>query len=242
MNQVKGTITGPRYEKRYDRDGVPYKDYTFEVNDHKYTAQIKEDIYLGDGMKVLMSIKPGSTSEVLAGYCIKEGYSWGKDAKHLKAEVSQFEKYNFLQGRITEKQKSTTGSVYMNRSAISNRGSKISYTIVMGNDEFHASRDEGEYLQVGMNIAVVLDKKDSIIILDRDANKYLGLSKPYFIIFLLVMVIFNGYMYFAKQTPFPNFKMVLIVIDVFLLLATILSIAAFRATSSAKRFLLSKIG
>ncbi len=241
MNNVKGIITKCKYEKKYDADGIPYKDYFIIVDNQKYTTQIKEQIYLEEGMTVVLDIKPNSANEVIAGYCLKEGYTWGKNPGKLKTEISRFEKYNFLEGTILEKQKSTTGSIYMNRSAMSNRGSRISYTIVLKNSDFHVSRDEGEYLQVGMNIAVVLDQKTSVIILNKDANKFLGLSKPYFIIFLLAIILFNGYMYYSKQTPFPNPKMVLIVVNVFLGLAVLLSLATFRATRSAKKFLLSKI-
>ena len=241
MNHIKGVITKCKFEKKYDGDGIPYKDYVITIDNQEYTAQIKEQIYLEEGMKVLLDIKPGAANEVIAGYCLKEGYKWGKNTGDLKNEISRSEKYDFLEGRIVEKRKSTTGSVYMNRSAISNRGSRISYTIVMENSDFHASRDEGEYLQAGMDIAVVLDQKMPVVILDKGSNKFLGLSKPYFIIFFLAMILFNGYMFYSKQTPFPNPKMVLIVVNVFLGFAFILSLVTFRTTSSAKKFLLSKI-
>ena len=241
MNRIKGIIMNCKFEKKYDTDGIPYKDYVIVIDNQKYTAKIKEQIYLDEGMTVLMEIKPNSINEVNSGYCLKEGYSWGSNGKDIKNEISLHEKYDFLEGRITEKRKSTTGSIYMNRSSLSNRGSKISYTIVLENSEFHASTDEGKYLQVGMEIAVVLNQKSSVIILDKGSNKFLGLSKPYFIIFLLAMILFNGYIYYSKQTPFPNTKMVAIVVNIFLGLAFILSLATFSITSSAKKFLLSKI-
>lgn len=241
MNHIKGVITECKFEKKYARDGVAYKNYVIIVNNQKYTAPVNEQIYLQEGMTVLLDINPNSANEVIAGYCLKEDYTWGKNPGKLKNEVAQSEKYNFLEGPILEKQKSTTGSIYMNRSALSNRGSRISYTIVLENSNFHVSRDEGEYLQAGMNIAAVLDNDTSVIVLDKDANKYLGLSRPYYIIFLLAIILFNGYMYFSKQTPFVNYKVALIVVNIFLVLAFILSFATFRITSSAKKFLLSKI-
>lgn len=241
MNHIKGVITKCEFEKKYDGDGVAYKDYVIVIDGQKYTAQIKEQIYLDQGMNVLMDIKPNSANEVVSGYCLKEGYTWGKNGGNLKNEVSSFEKFDFLEGRILEKHKLTTGSIYMNRSALSNRGSRISYTIVLENSDFHASRDEGEYLQVGMNIAVALKEKMPVVILDKDSNKYLGLSKPYFIIFLLAMIVFNGYVYYSKEVPFPNTKMVVIVVNIFLGLAFMLSLATFRVTSRAKKILLSKI-
>ncbi len=241
MDHIKGVIINCKFEKKYDRDGNPYKDYMLIVDNQKYTTQVKEQIYLQDGMTVVLNLKPGSANEVTAGYCVKEGYGWGEHAKGLKAETSQSDKYGFVEGTIVEKQKTTTGSIYMNRSALSNRGSRIGYNILLENSEFHVSRDEGEYLQVGMSVAVVLDQKDSVIILDKGNNKYLGLSKPYYILFLLAIIIFNGYMYYAKQTPFANFKVVLIVVNVFLVLACLLSVATFRVTDSAKKFLFSKI-
>jgi len=67
MNHVKGTITRQTYVKKYDADGIPYKDYELYVNNLKYTARIKEDIYLENGMMVLLDVNPGSVNKVLAG-------------------------------------------------------------------------------------------------------------------------------------------------------------------------------
>lgn len=244
MNQniVKGIITSCKFETKYDINGIACKDYVLTIGGQKYTTRIKEDIYLQEDMTVVLQINPGSPAEAVAGFCIKEGYLWGQKPKSLKKEAARFEKYDFLEGTILEKRKSTTGSIYMNRSALSNRGSKIAYTIVLesGND-FHVSRDEGEYLQAGMNIAVVLNQKDSVIILDKGADKVLGLSKPYFIFFLLAIIVFNGYMYYSNQTHFANFKMVFLVANIFLGLGFLLSFATFRITGSAKKFLLSKV-
>ncbi len=241
MNQIKGIITTCKFEKKYDRDGISYKDYVINVNNQQYTTQIKEQIYLQVGMTVLLAIKPDSANEVMAGYCLKEGYTWGENAGKLKKEVAPTEKYNFLEGTILEKQKSTTGSIYMDRTQLASWRSRIGYTIVLENSSFHVSNDEGEYLQVGMNIAAVLDKNTSVIILDKAADKYLGVSQPYYIIFLLAIILFNGYMYFSKQTPFVNINVVLIVVNIFLVLAGIISFATFRITNSAKKFLLSKM-
>ena len=241
MNQIKGIITTCKFEKKYDRDGISYKDYVINVNNQQYTTQIKEQIYLQAGMTVLLAIKPDSANEVMAGYCLKEGYTWGENAGKLKKEVAPTEKYNFLEGTILEKQKSTTGSIYMDRTQLASWRSRIGYTIVLENSSFHVSNDEGEYLQVGMDIAAVLDKNTSVIILDKAADKYLGVSQPYYIIFLLAIILFNGYMYFSKQTPFVNINVVLIVVNIFLVLAGIISFATFRITNSAKKFLLSKI-
>ena len=242
MDQVKGVITKCEYQDKYDLDGIKYKDYVFTVDKKIYTTHIKEKIYLERGMEVVLSIKPGTANEVVAGYCLKEDYTWGPKANALRNQTSQFDKWKFMEGTVVEKQKSTTGSIYMSRSFMSSRGSRISYTIVLDNGEFHASVYEGEYLQVGMNVAVVLDQNSPVIILDKDRNKYLGLAKPYFIAFLIAIVLFNGYMYYGDRTIFPNFKSVLIVINVFLVLALLLSIVTFRTTSTAKKFLLSKIG
>ena len=241
MNQIKGIITTCKFEKKYDRDGISYKDYVINVNNQQYTTQIKEQIYLQAGMTVLLAIKPDSANEVMAGYCLKEGYTWGENAGKLKKEVAPTEKYNFLEGTILEKQKSTTGSIYMDRTQLASWRSRIGYTIVLENSSFHVSNDEGEYLQVGMDIAAVLDKNTSVIILDKAADKYLGVSQPYYIIFLLAIILFNGYMYFSKQTPFVNINVVLIVVNIFLVLAGIISFATFRITNSAKKFLLSKM-
>jgi hypothetical protein len=246
MNQniVKGILTSCKYETKYDLNGVSFKDYILIIENQKYTAQVKESIYLQDGMTVVLEINPNSKNEVISGLCIKEGYRWGPNPGKLKKEISPFEKYGFLEGTILEKRKSTTGSIYMNRSALSNRGSRVSYTIVLAANDFHVSRDEGEYLQVGMNIAVVLNKKDSVLILDKGANKYLGLSKPYFIIFLLALIAFNGYMYYlnhTNQTHTFNFNVTLVIINIFLIAAFLLSLATFYTTNSAKKFLLSAI-
>ena len=95
MNHIKGVITKCTFEKKYDGDGIPYKDYVILVNNLEYTAQIKEQIYLQEGMTVVMDIKPNSANEVISGYCLKEGYTWGKNTGTLKNKVSRFEKYDF---------------------------------------------------------------------------------------------------------------------------------------------------
>jgi hypothetical protein len=241
QNIVKGVLQNCTYEKKYDLNGIEFRDYVLTIDGMKYRTQIKEPIYLQNGMKIILQVKSDSVNEAIAGYCVKEGYSWGRDGGNLKNMAAHSEKYDFLEGIILEKRKSTTGSIYMNRSALSNRGSKISYTIVLGDNDFHVSGDEGEYLQVGMNIAVVLNQNDSVIIWDKDAGKYLGLSKPYFIVFLMAMILFNGYIYFSKQTPFENVKLVLIVVNVFLVLGCLLSFATFRTTNAAKKFLLKSV-
>jgi hypothetical protein len=234
---IKGVITDCRHEIKYDPDGNAFKDYVFKIGKQQYTAQVKADFYLQEEMTVSLELKPGSASEVVSGYCIKEGYAWGEDASRLKKTISRDEKYDFLEGRIIEKRKSTKGSIYMNRD---NDGSRVSYTIVMENGEFGASRDEGDYLQVGMEIAVVIEKKESIVILDKAANKYLGLSTPYFILFLLALVGYNGYVLYLAQhnssSPVASTAS-LVVINVFLLLAFVLSFLSYRVTSAAKRFL-----
>jgi hypothetical protein len=110
----------------------------------------------------------------------------------------------------------------------------------MENGEFGASRAEGEYLQIGMEIAVVIDKKQSVIILDKAADKYIGLSKPYFILFLIAMVSYNGYVLYLHQNNLSSpvaSTASLVVINVFLALAFVLSYLTYRATTAAKRFL-----
>ena len=99
-------------------------------------------------------------------------------------------------------------------------------------------------MQVGMNIAVVLDQNRSVIILDKGTNKFLGLGRPYFIVFLLALLCFNAWMYYlyqANQTHILNYKVTLIVVNIFLILASLLSIATFRITNVAKKFLLSAV-
>lgn len=44
MNQIKGIITACKFEKKYDADGIPYKDYVIIVDNQQYTTQIKEQI------------------------------------------------------------------------------------------------------------------------------------------------------------------------------------------------------
>ncbi len=241
MDQIRGIITTCEFEKKFDRDGISYKDYVITVNNQQYTTQIKEQIYLQNGMTVILGIKPGSSNEVIAGYCLKEGYTWGENPGKLKKGVGPTEKYNFLEGTILEKQKSTTGSIYMDRTQLASWRSRVGYTVVLENNSFHVSNDEGEYLQVGMDIAAVLEKNTSLIILDKAADKYLGVSHPYYIIFLLAIILFNGYFYFSKQTPFVNINLLVLIVNIFLVLAALLSFATFRITRTAKKFLLSKI-
>ena len=129
----------------------------------------------------------------------------------------------------------------MDRSSLGSWRSRIGYTIFLENSNFHVSNDEGECLQVGMDIAAVLDKNNSVIILDKAADKYLGISQPYYIIFLFAIILFYGYMYFSKQPLFVNFNLLVIIVNIFLVLAGILNFAVYRFTRTAKNFLRSKM-
>lgn len=239
MNYIKGTLTKCKYDEKYDNEGDAYKDYVLIVDNQKYTAQIKERIYLQEGMKLILSTD--ADNKVISGYCINEDYGWGANAKNLKSKIDSTEKYTFLEGTVTEKRKSNTGSINMAKDGMENAGTKISYTIFLGNIDFHASADEGKYLKIGMNIATVLEKNTPVIILDKEANKYLGLTKPYFIVFLGLIIAFNVFMHYTTLIPEKNIKVTQITLNIFLALATLLNIITYMKTSKAKEFLVSNM-
>ena len=81
--------------KKYDPDGIPYKGYVFNVDNQPYTTQIKEQIYLQEGMTVLLGIIPNSSNEVIAGYCLKEGYTWGENSGKLKKKLNHLKNIIF---------------------------------------------------------------------------------------------------------------------------------------------------
>lgn len=235
MNYIKGTLSKCKFEEKYDEEGDAFRDYILTVDNQKFSTKVKERIYLQEGMKVIMNAD--ADNKVISGYCINEDYGWGENPKNLKSKIDSTEKYVFLEGTVTEKRKSTSGSIDMSKDSMQNAGTKISYTIFLGNVDFHASADEGQYLKIGMNIATVLEKNTPVIILDKDANKYLGLSKPYFIVFILLIVALNAFAMYTDYIPADKKKMVQITLTIFLVLATLLNILTYMKTSKAKQFL-----
>lgn len=125
----------------------------------------------------------------------------------------------------------------MSRDTMENYGTKISYTIFLGDKDFHATQDEGEYLQVGMNIATVLEKNTPIIVYNKESKKYLGLTKPYFILMILITISIPFILKSTSVIPEDKKIVTQVVISIFLILAAILNLITYLKTAKAIKFL-----
>lgn len=237
---IRGIIHSCEATTRYDDDGNAYKDYSFSISHQKFSAKTADDFYLANGMEVILGLKEGSSSEVASGYCVKQGTKWGSNPNALKQGLSPADAFTFMQGRVSEKRKRVE-KTYDNREWYSNR---VGYDVYLGDKDFHAAYHFGEHLKPGMEIAVVLLDKDAVLVMDKGTGKMRGADKPYFLLLILMLLAFNAtmlYLYLSHQTERLNFKMVLIVLNVFLVLFTALSIVTYRKSRQARAFLRSNL-
>lgn len=239
-NTIRGTIQKCNQKTAYDPDGNEYKQTWITVGGTEYSAKLPRNLYLDVGMEVLLALKQGSPTEASDGFCVKMGYHWGENWKALEGQIDPSDRYEFIEGRVTEKRKSTDGAFDMTRSIINQ--TRISYTILMGEQQFHASQAEGEWLQIGMEIAVVLEENKPILIMDKKSGKLSENTKPFYILFLLMIAALVGtkiYLLQIGSTILPTSAVVILAI--FLLAFSALNIAVGIKTNRVKRFLMRKI-
>ncbi len=239
MSTVRGTIQKCDQKTAYDPDGNEYKQTWITVNGIEYLAKLPKNLYLEVGMEVMLALKQGSPAEASDGYCLKMGYHWGENWKALKGEIDPSDRYEFMEGRVTEKRKSTDGAFDLTRSIVNQ--TRISFTILMGEQKFHASQAEGEWLQIGMDIALVLEENKPVLIMDKKSGKLSENTKPYYILLLLMIAALIGtklYLLQIGSAILPTSAVV--VLAIFLLAFAALNIAVLIKSNRAKRFLLRK--
>jgi len=241
MESKKGIITKYDYTSKYDDDGIEYRDYTIYVDGKKYTSQTPKDLYLTEGAALIFDV---SGTEILAGFCPVQGIKWGKNAGKLSRQSSAEDRYVFVQGIVLEKRKETSSSTDFSKETLQ-RHQGVGYTVILEDEtRFNASSQFGEPVKSGMQIAVVLEKNSAVLLLDKTRGKLYGRQRPYFILFAILLIAFTTGMYYLQKTKpdlLVNFDTTLIVINIFLSLALLMSIYTFIKGRSSLKFLRSNL-
>lgn len=236
---LKGKITAAEHLVKYDDEGIEYWLYTITIDKKRYTSKTPKSLYLVNESPILCEVE---NDVILAGYCPKENYSWGKNVRRLKKQITASDKYEFIEGVVIEKRKQVSSDNDLSKDALySHRG--VGYTIVLKDRNFHASYIFGKPIKPDMPIAVVLEQNDAVLLQIKSTGKIIGMQKPYYILLTLMLMAFNATMYYlykANQTHLINFNMTLIVINIFLVLFTLLSIYTYVAGNEYKRFFKEK--
>jgi hypothetical protein len=239
-NTVRGTIQKCNQKTAYDRDGNEFKQTWITVDGTEYSAKLPRNLYLDVGMEVLLALKQGSPTEASDGYCVKMGYHWGENWKALQGQIAPDDRLEYIEGTVTEKRKSTDGAFDMTRSIINQ--TRISYTILIGEQQFHATQAEGEWLQIGMEIALVRKENEVVLIMDKKSGKFSQVTKPYFILFLALiggLIAAKVYLLSTGAELPPVYAV--IVLSIFLFLFGVLNVLSYNAFLQHKRFLQSKL-
>ncbi len=238
---IRGTIRKCSLKQAWDHDGNEYQQGWITLDRTEYTGKLPKEIRLYDGMEVVLSLKEGSEFELAAGYCVKTGDHWGENWKALKSQTDPMDAYDFVEGTVTEKRKSTDGYFDQTRSIVNQ--SRVSFTILMGEQQFRVSEAEGEWLKIGMDIALLRKENEVTLIMDKKTGKFSQVTKPYFILVLsLIGVLIAAKMYLVStgSEALPTYAV--IVLGIFLALFGLLNVLSYNAFLQQKRFLLGKLG
>jgi hypothetical protein len=238
---IRGTIRKCGLKKAWDHDGNEYQQGWITVERTEYTGKLPKELRLYDGMEVVLALKEGSESEIAAGYCVKTEDHWGENWKALKGQTDPMDAYDFMEGTVTEKRKSTDGYFDQTRSIVNQ--SRVSFTILMGEQQFHASEAEGEWLKIGMDIALVRKQNEVTLIMDKKTGQFSQLTKPYFILFLaLIVALVAVKMYLVSMGSEVLPMYAVIVLGIFFLLFGLLNLFSYNAFLQHKRFLMKNLG
>lgn len=238
---LKGKISAADYVVKYDDEGIEYRLYTITIDKKRYTSKTPKSLYLVNESPILCEIE---NDVILTGYCPKENCSWGKNVGRLKKQLDLSDKYEFIEGVVIEKRKQVTSNNDFTKDAMySHQG--VGYTVVLKDRNFHASYLFGKPIKPDMPIAVVLEQNDAVLLQIKSSGKIIGMQRPYYILLTLMLIAFNATMFYlfkTNQTHLINFKMTLIVINVFLVLFTLLSIAIYVKGNEVKKFFKQQLG
>ncbi len=232
---LKGKISESDYVVKYDDEGIEYRLYTITIDKKRYTSKTPKSLYLVNESPILCEVE---NDVILAGYCPKENCSWGKNVRRLKKQITASDKYEFIEGVVIEKRKQVSSDNDFTKDAMY-RNPGVGYTVVLKDRNFHASYLFGKPIKPDMPIAVVLEQNDAVLLQIKSTGKIIGQQRPYYILLTLMLIAFNATMFYlfkTNQTHLINFKMTLIVINVFLVLFTLLSIATYVQGNKVKKF------
>jgi len=243
MQIIKGKIDYSEHVNKYDDDGIEYKLYTITIDKKKYTSKLPKGLYLVNDVDIIAGINPENPSEIIAGYCPVNKINWGKNTRSLKRQTDPLEIYEFVEGTVLEKRKSSSVNSDFSRDTL-NSHTSVSYMIYIEGRDFNTSHQFGHKLKPGMEIAAVLQENSAVLVVDKKTGRITGKQRPYFILLFLMLVAFNVamyYVYYNKPDLIPSFKSVLIVINVFLVLFWALSIYTFLVGRKSMKFLNLKL-
>jgi hypothetical protein len=238
---LKGKISAADHAVKYDDEGIEYFLYTITIDKKKYTSKTPRGLYLSSDAPIVCEVE---NDVILAGYCPKENCSWGKNVRRLKKQITASDKYEFIEGVVIEKRKQVSSDNDFTKDAMY-RNQGVGYTVVLKDRNFHASYLFGKPIKPDMHIAVVLEQNDAVLLQIKSTGKIIGLQRPYYILLTLMLIAFNATMFYlfkTNQTHLINFKMTLIVINVFLVLFTLLSIATYVQGNKVKKFFKEQCG
>lgn len=241
MDIRKGIIQAYTYKNQFDDNGIEYRIFTLTIDEKKYTSRAPKNLYLTEGATIIFEC---SGTEITAAFCPIQGTSWGKNSGKLKRQTAATDRYAFVQGIVLEKRKETVSSADFSKD-LQQQHRGVGFTVVLKDEtRFNAAWQFGHPLKPDMEIAVVLEQNSAVLLLDKKRNKLYGRQKPYFILFALLLIAFTpGLYYLQKIKPdmLVNFNVTLVVINIFLGLALLLSIVTFIKGQSAKKFLYAEL-
>jgi hypothetical protein len=239
---IKGKITDANHLVKYDDEGLEYFLYTIFIDKKKYTSKTPKGIYLSRESAIVCEIE---NDIILAGYCPKEDYSWGKNVRQLKKKVGPTESYTFVHGRMIEKRKETFRSINQSDVDPGLFKTTTTFTVVLDNAQFRASEEDGKKIKAGDELAVVLFENAAVLMKNLNTGKYIGWKTPSFMIGLFIFLIaINLSIYYAElEHPglLVNPSMVYWVLNIVFGFILVVNISTFFGTRHAKRFMLEQL-
>jgi hypothetical protein len=239
---LKGKISAANHVVKYDDEGIEYFLYTITIDKKKYTSKTPRGLYLSSDSPIVFEVE---NDIILAGYCPREDYSWGKNVRRLKKQVDPTEMYTFVHGRMIEKRKETFRSVNQSDVDPSLFKTTTTFTVVLENAQFRVSEEDGKKIKADDELAVVLVENSAVLMKNLKTGKYIGWNTPYFMIGLFIFLIaMNVSINYAEQHHpglLINPSSVYWVLNIVFGFIFLVNVFSFFGTRHAKRFMLEQL-
>jgi len=241
MEIQKGIITDYRYIRKIDNENSRNNQLIVRINGKAYTSQTQSGLNLRVGTRIIFE---ASGSEITSAFCPSENISWGINSGKLKRTSTIIDRYEFIEGTILEKRNFVEDFIHVNESVSYYSEPPEGFTIILHDRSFTVSPAIAKSLKPGMQIAAVLEGNNSILIADKSNNRLYGKRRPYFVLFLFMLVAFNFWMYHSqkagKELPVSPLAMS-VAVNGLLGLFTVLSICACGKCRNVKKFMQSRL-
>jgi hypothetical protein len=231
----RGTISSADHVVKYDDEGIEYWVYTITVGGRRYTSRTQDGLYLVSGSPIVFETE---NDTIAAGYCPREDVGWGRNVGRLRKRADLSDKFEFVEGVVVEKRKRVSQTVNWSRDYLE-REPGVGYTVVLEDRDFHATSPFGEPLKAGMRIEAVLQQNDAVLLRIDSTGRMIGNPRKTWVVWTLVIAAFNAGMFYLDRTGRShviNYDSVLVVINVFLVLALLMSIAIHVKENEVMRF------